>query len=102
MFAVPLLFEDSGLKENDTISLGEWFEMFQNTVLSSSGPSCRLASEDKETMNFGMACIIHPTIQCDILEDLHFQLYNIVIEFGVPLKLVRLIKMYLKPIVESG
>jgi len=29
MFAVPLSFEDSGLEEGDTMSLGEWFEMLQ-------------------------------------------------------------------------
>jgi hypothetical protein len=28
MFAVPLSFEDSGLEEDDTMSLGEWFLMF--------------------------------------------------------------------------
>ena len=29
MFAVPRSIEDSGLEEGDTMSLGEWFEMFQ-------------------------------------------------------------------------
>jgi hypothetical protein len=70
MFAVPLSFEDSGLEEGDMMSLGEWFEIFQNTVPSSSGPSCLLglpASEDEGTMHFAMACITHPTIQCNIL-----------------------------------
>ena len=70
----------------------------KDTVPSSSGPSCLLglpASEDEGTMNFAMACITHPTIQCNILEDRHFQLYNIIFEFGFPMKLVRLIKMCL-------
>jgi hypothetical protein len=71
----------------------------KDIVHSSSGPSCLLglpASEDEGTMNFLMACITHPTLQCNILEDWHFQLYNIIFEFGVPVKLVRLTKMCLK------
>jgi hypothetical protein len=98
MFVVPLSFEDSGLEEGDMMSLGEWFEILQSTVPSSSGPSCQLgltASEDEGTMNFAMACITHPTIQCNILEDWHFQLYNIIFEYGFPVKLVRLIRMCL-------
>ena len=70
----------------------------KDTVPSSSGQWCLLglsSSEDEGTMNFAVTCITHPTILCNILEDWHFQLYNIIFEFGFPVKLVGLIKMCL-------
>ena len=68
----------------------------KDTVPSSSGPWRLLglsSSEDESTLNFVVTYITHPTIECNILEEWNFQLYNIIFEFGFPVKLVGLIKM---------
>jgi len=44
-------------------------------------------------MNFAVTHITHPTIQCNILEDWNFQLYNIIFEFGFRVKQIGLIEM---------